>query len=123
MSYFHVLKLIILNLFLNLEQKYPNMCQLCYDPVRCGIGDKHWGRKGPLYCLTGGSGQVNKIHNLIKMNFNDFLNFRQHTFASMMLKASLDLADFQLRQIRIVLAFFVLTVIFNRSIQRDHVIG
>jgi hypothetical protein len=34
------------------------MCELCYDPVNCRIGDKHWGRHGPLYCLTSGSGQV-----------------------------------------------------------------
>lgn len=31
---------------------------MCYDPSRCGVGDKHWGRKGPLYCLTGGNGEA-----------------------------------------------------------------
>lgn len=34
------------------------MCSLCYDPKRCGIGDKHWGRRGPLECLVGASGQA-----------------------------------------------------------------
>lgn len=31
---------------------------MCYNPTHCGIGDKHWGRRGPLYCLTSGAGQV-----------------------------------------------------------------
>lgn len=31
---------------------------MCYNPNHCGIGDKHWGRRGPLYCLTSGAGQV-----------------------------------------------------------------
>lgn len=34
------------------------MCKLCYDPYSCSIGDKHWGRRGPLYCLTSGAGQI-----------------------------------------------------------------
>ncbi|KAG5680182.1 hypothetical protein PVAND_009707 [Polypedilum vanderplanki] len=41
-----------------LKKRYPSLCSLCYDPTRCGIGDKHWGRRGPLDCLTGGSGQA-----------------------------------------------------------------
>jgi hypothetical protein len=41
-----------------LEQRYPSLCSLCYDPARCSIGDKHWGRRGPLDCLTGASGQA-----------------------------------------------------------------
>lgn len=31
---------------------------MCYDPIVCGAGDKHWGRRGPLYCLTSGYGEV-----------------------------------------------------------------
>lgn len=27
---------------------------MCYDSTKCGIGDKHWGRRGPLDCLIGG---------------------------------------------------------------------
>nr|XP_029733414.1 transferrin-like [Aedes albopictus] len=41
-----------------LKNKYPSLCQLCYNPYQCGIGDKHWGRRGPLYCLTSGAGEV-----------------------------------------------------------------
>ncbi|XP_055530828.1 transferrin [Wyeomyia smithii] len=41
-----------------LKNKYPSLCQLCYNPYQCGIGDKHWGRRGPLYCLTSGAGDV-----------------------------------------------------------------
>nr|ADO16267.1 transferrin [Culex pipiens pallens] len=41
-----------------LKFKYPSLCQLCYKPYQCGIGDKHWGRRGPLYCLTSGAGEV-----------------------------------------------------------------
>ncbi|XP_049541570.1 transferrin [Anopheles darlingi] len=41
-----------------LKMKYPSLCQLCYNSYQCGIGDKHWGRRGPLYCLTSGAGEV-----------------------------------------------------------------
>ncbi|XP_058837077.1 transferrin isoform X2 [Topomyia yanbarensis] len=41
-----------------LKNKYSSLCQLCYNPYQCGIGDKHWGRRGPLYCLTSGAGEV-----------------------------------------------------------------
>ncbi|XP_061513609.1 transferrin [Anopheles gambiae] len=41
-----------------LKKKYPSLCQLCYNSYQCGIGDKHWGRRGPLYCLTSGAGEV-----------------------------------------------------------------
>ncbi|XP_052871127.1 transferrin [Anopheles cruzii] len=41
-----------------LKIKYPSLCQLCYNSYQCGIGDKHWGRRGPLYCLTSGAGEV-----------------------------------------------------------------
>uniref|UniRef100_A0A182T5K6 Transferrin-like domain-containing protein n=1 Tax=Anopheles maculatus TaxID=74869 RepID=A0A182T5K6_9DIPT len=41
-----------------LEKKYPSLCQLCYNSYQCAIGDKHWGRRGPLYCLTSGAGEV-----------------------------------------------------------------
>ncbi|XP_055920328.1 transferrin [Eupeodes corollae] len=41
-----------------LKRKYPSLCQLCYDPYRCSVGDKHWGRRGVLYCLTSGGGDV-----------------------------------------------------------------
>lgn len=41
-----------------LKTKYSSLCQLCYDPYRCGVGDKHWGRRGALYCLTSGGGDV-----------------------------------------------------------------
>lgn len=40
------------------ERRYPSLCQLCYDSQICGVGDKHWGRRGPLYCLTNGYGEV-----------------------------------------------------------------
>uniref|UniRef100_A0A1I8NYX9 Transferrin n=1 Tax=Stomoxys calcitrans TaxID=35570 RepID=A0A1I8NYX9_STOCA len=41
-----------------LKNKYPSLCQMCYDSYRCDIGDKHWGRRGALYCLTSGGGNV-----------------------------------------------------------------
>ena len=41
-----------------LKNKYPSLCQLCHNPENCGISDKHWGRRGPLYCLTSGYGNV-----------------------------------------------------------------
>ncbi|XP_054736847.1 transferrin [Anastrepha obliqua] len=41
-----------------LKDRYPSLCQLCYDSYRCDIGDKHWGRRGALYCLTNGVGNV-----------------------------------------------------------------
>uniref|UniRef100_A0A182RTE1 Transferrin n=1 Tax=Anopheles funestus TaxID=62324 RepID=A0A182RTE1_ANOFN len=43
---------------LRLKKKYPSLCQLCYNSYQCAIGDKHWGRRGPLYCLTSGAGEV-----------------------------------------------------------------
>lgn len=45
-------------LYSKTETKYPSLCSLCYNPSQCGIGDKHWGRRGPLYCLTSGAGEV-----------------------------------------------------------------
>ncbi|XP_055715738.1 transferrin [Phlebotomus papatasi] len=41
-----------------LKKRYPSLCQICGNPEHCGIGDKHWGRRGPLYCLTSGAGEV-----------------------------------------------------------------
>ncbi|XP_037914249.1 transferrin [Hermetia illucens] len=41
-----------------LKNRYPSLCELCYDSYRCGVGDKHWGRRGALYCLTTGGGEV-----------------------------------------------------------------
>lgn len=41
-----------------LKDRYPSLCQICGDPKRCDIGDKHWGRRGALYCLTSGGGEV-----------------------------------------------------------------
>ncbi|XP_055386805.1 transferrin [Condylostylus longicornis] len=41
-----------------LKTRYPSLCEICYDSYRCGIGDKHWGRRGSLYCLTSGIGEV-----------------------------------------------------------------
>ena len=41
-----------------LKDRYPSLCQMCYDPYRCDVGDKHWGRRGALYCLTSGGGSV-----------------------------------------------------------------
>uniref|UniRef100_A0A336LVW1 CSON004075 protein n=1 Tax=Culicoides sonorensis TaxID=179676 RepID=A0A336LVW1_CULSO len=39
-----------------LKNKYSKLCELCYN--KCDIGDKHWGRRGSLYCLTSGGGDV-----------------------------------------------------------------
>lgn len=40
------------------EKRYPSLCEICYDPHLCAKSDKHWGRLGPLYCLTSGEGDV-----------------------------------------------------------------
>lgn len=45
-------------LSLSIEAKYPSLCAICYNPFHCGIGDKHWGRRGPLNCLTSGLGDI-----------------------------------------------------------------
>lgn len=42
----------------SIERRYPSLCELCYNPETCAKGDKHWGRRGPLYCLTSGYGEV-----------------------------------------------------------------
>lgn len=41
-----------------LKDRYPSLCQMCYDPYSCDDSDKHWGRRGTLYCLTNGGGSV-----------------------------------------------------------------
>ncbi|XP_017146193.1 transferrin [Drosophila miranda] len=41
-----------------LKSRYPSLCQMCYDPYSCDQNDKHWGRRGALYCLTSGGGSV-----------------------------------------------------------------
>ncbi|XP_034654339.1 transferrin [Drosophila subobscura] len=41
-----------------LKSRYPSLCQMCYDPYNCDQNDKHWGRRGALYCLTSGGGSV-----------------------------------------------------------------
>ncbi|XP_017783463.1 PREDICTED: transferrin [Nicrophorus vespilloides] len=41
-----------------LKTKYPNLCALCHNPNRCSTNDKYWGRRGPLFCLTDGYGDV-----------------------------------------------------------------
>lgn len=34
------------------------MCELCGDPYQCTTSDKYWGRRGSLYCLTDGGGDI-----------------------------------------------------------------
>ncbi|EDW72577.1 uncharacterized protein Dwil_GK20628 [Drosophila willistoni] len=41
-----------------LKNRYPSLCEICYDPQSCDNSDKHWGRRGALYCLTSGEGSV-----------------------------------------------------------------
>ncbi|KAH8355287.1 hypothetical protein KR093_010339 [Drosophila rubida] len=41
-----------------LKDRYPSLCQMCYNPYSCDQNDKHWGRRGTLYCLTSGGGEV-----------------------------------------------------------------
>ncbi|GLV38042.1 Transferrin 3 [Carabus blaptoides fortunei] len=41
-----------------LKLKYSNLCDLCGNSGRCSSHDKYWGRRGPLYCLTDGVGDV-----------------------------------------------------------------
>lgn len=61
-----------------LENKYNNLCQLCYN--RCDVGDKHYGRRGALYCLTSGGGEVSysrfddvQIHFGVRMLKSQFI--------------------------------------------------
>lgn len=51
-------RLIHFHLLLVTEQRYPSLCEICYNPASCSKSDKHWGRVGPLYCLTSGRGDV-----------------------------------------------------------------
>ncbi|EDW48101.1 transferrin isoform X1 [Drosophila sechellia] len=41
-----------------LKNRYPSLCEMCYEPDSCDQTDKHWGRRGALYCLTSGGGNV-----------------------------------------------------------------
>ncbi|XP_063912474.1 transferrin [Zophobas morio] len=43
---------------LELKSKYPNLCALCDNPTLCEISDKYWGRRGSLFCLTDGAGDI-----------------------------------------------------------------
>lgn len=40
-----------------MKRKYPNLCQLC-DSSKCSTQDKYWGRRGSLFCLTDGAGEI-----------------------------------------------------------------
>ncbi|XP_065170841.1 transferrin [Atheta coriaria] len=46
------------NLDSQLKKSYPNLCELCDHPARCNTNDKYWGRRGPLFCLTDGVGDI-----------------------------------------------------------------
>ncbi|CAH1959218.1 unnamed protein product [Acanthoscelides obtectus] len=41
-----------------LKRKYSNLCALCGSPGQCSTQDEYWGRRGPLFCLTDGAGDV-----------------------------------------------------------------
>ncbi|XP_063235650.1 transferrin-like isoform X2 [Bacillus rossius redtenbacheri] len=41
-----------------LKERYHNLCALCDDPDACATTDKYWERRGPLFCLTDGVGDV-----------------------------------------------------------------
>lgn len=41
-----------------LKNKYPNLCEACDNPSRCSKEDKYWGRRGSLFCLTDGAGDI-----------------------------------------------------------------
>uniref|UniRef100_A0A6P7F5N0 Transferrin n=1 Tax=Diabrotica virgifera virgifera TaxID=50390 RepID=A0A6P7F5N0_DIAVI len=43
---------------IQLKRKYTNLCDLCGDPEKCSMDDKYWGRRGSLYCLTDGAGDI-----------------------------------------------------------------
>lgn len=34
------------------------MCELCDNPYRCAAEDRYWGRRGGLFCLTDGVGDI-----------------------------------------------------------------
>lgn len=65
-----------------LKTKYPSLCQMCYDPYRCDIGDKHWGRRGALYCLTSGGGNVAWARlDDVRSHFGvSFIGFPYHSY-------------------------------------------
>ncbi|KAK9878958.1 hypothetical protein WA026_003777 [Henosepilachna vigintioctopunctata] len=41
-----------------LKKKYPNLCEACDNPRICSKNDKYWGRRGLLFCLTDGAGDI-----------------------------------------------------------------
>ncbi|XP_076253125.1 transferrin 3 isoform X1 [Rhynchophorus ferrugineus] len=41
-----------------MKDKYPNLCALCDVQDKCSMQDKYWGRRGSLFCLTDGAGEV-----------------------------------------------------------------
>nr|CAD7195356.1 unnamed protein product [Timema douglasi] len=43
---------------IKLKEKYHNLCGLCDDPDTCSTLDKYWDRRGPLFCLTDGVGDL-----------------------------------------------------------------
>nr|CAD7441723.1 unnamed protein product [Timema bartmani] len=46
------------DLDIKLKEKYHNLCGLCDDPDTCSTLDKYWDRRGPLFCLTDGVGDI-----------------------------------------------------------------
>ncbi|XP_055389926.1 transferrin-like [Condylostylus longicornis] len=40
------------------KKKYPNLCQLCENPIECDENDKYANYKGPIECLINGEGDV-----------------------------------------------------------------
>ncbi|KAJ8961422.1 hypothetical protein NQ318_014669 [Aromia moschata] len=43
---------------IELKMKYPHLCELCGSPSKCSTDDEYWGRRGSLYCLTDGAGDI-----------------------------------------------------------------
>lgn len=43
---------------MNTEKRYPNLCALCEDPVKCNNSDKYSGYEGAIKCLAENGGDV-----------------------------------------------------------------
>lgn len=107
------------------ERRYPSLCQLCYNPRTCGMGDKHWGRRGPLYCLSGGYGDVAWVRlddamSHFGVSITCKFNLRLHTHNSC---KTCSLVAFLLRLIHRRIVFCVRMVIYSHSLRKLHVFG
>lgn len=107
----------------SIERRYPSLCQLCYNPQMCGMGDKHWGRRGPLYCLSGGYGDVAWVRLDDAMSHFGVSITSQYIFHIHNPCKISSLVAFLLRLIHLRIVFCVPMAIYSHSPQKHHAFG